>query len=574
MRRKIRAFSLVACILIFIQAFLPNHFATAADTDMTLDADVSGPALLNREYLNLSPTGQFNISLLPKGKAPLTERSPIDVVFVFDKSGSMNDVIKGHTKLWYAQQAMNSAISEFNANNAGRKVKDRFGLVAFDSDVSLSDSQLTLDSNLSAISAKVTKMVASGGTNYTQSLEKARLLLTQNSDGNNRKKHIIFLTDGIPTNSMQYEKVNGTFYASYTFYDMLGYFFEGRYSLSNYFYMGNDVYYVSKYKEKIDGYRNVYYDTNGNRNNIAIDNNGTLFLYAANDPRAVTGITAQVMNQAQLLKDNQITLNAIGFGNAADKKQLDMDLLKDMAALSKGTASNAIDEDIVTIFQTLSRNLSSKDPLFTNGTISFKLPDSVKPSSKDINFDSKSGTYYMAIKDIKYKPDPVSDQLQYTIPLTFSEEGKYTITFNISYGDTYQTAKTAAIEVKNIDLTGIAFQQSEITLKVGDKIELTGIPNNVIKFSPSNAVNQRITNVSSTKNDTVRIVKSNGKIFIEAVSQGYATVTATATDKQKTFDASQVIYVDENTDNGTGDTGNNGGPNDGSNGSKTGNYKW
>ncbi|MFY4774711.1 vWA domain-containing protein [Metabacillus sp. RGM 3146] len=203
MRINGRAVSFTALFLILVQVFIPIKFASAAASGISLDASVSAPQnQLQREFTNRNPETNVILNLLPQGKAPSTERDPADVVFVFDKSGSMGiDKISGQPKLLYAQQAVREAVKTFSDNNKNRKVKDRFALVSFDSDVNSQYSQFTFKEDPNSIATIVNTITAGGGTTYTQALEKARQIFEQDPLSQNRKKYIIFMTDGKPTNS-------------------------------------------------------------------------------------------------------------------------------------------------------------------------------------------------------------------------------------------------------------------------------------------------------------------------------------------------------------------------------------
>ncbi|MEH7082376.1 vWA domain-containing protein [Neobacillus drentensis] len=129
-------------------------------------------------------------------------REPIDVVFIFDKSGSMDESVNGIKKIKSAKVAMTQAVNFFKSNAGPR---DRFAFISFSSDVEqvVNFSPTTGSGNLDLINQTTNSLSAVGGTNYTQSFEKAINLF----GGSENNKYIIFMTDGDPTFSINEEPV-------------------------------------------------------------------------------------------------------------------------------------------------------------------------------------------------------------------------------------------------------------------------------------------------------------------------------------------------------------------------------
>lgn len=125
------------------------------------------------------------ISLAPKMALAPNERQPKDIVFVFDKSGSM-----AGDKLKQAKEALKYCLTRLQKD-------DRFAIIAFSTDVDELTTGLT-EASPTAIreaSAKIEALEARGGTAVFDALKKA----CETAGKSNRLIMIVFLTDGRPT---------------------------------------------------------------------------------------------------------------------------------------------------------------------------------------------------------------------------------------------------------------------------------------------------------------------------------------------------------------------------------------
>jgi Mg-chelatase subunit ChlD len=170
-----------------------------------LEGKITGPASPIQKLQTSSVVGDLNVNMDAKGVAPNSNRDPVDVVFVVDKSFSMGGILGDiferlgfSNKLKSAQNAIGDAIVKFKENT------DKLGLVPFASKVD-ETNVVPLDSNYTLIKNKLGGLgtdtldeLKSGVlTNYTDSLRRAKNILL--SDPNDKqKKYIIFLTDGKP----------------------------------------------------------------------------------------------------------------------------------------------------------------------------------------------------------------------------------------------------------------------------------------------------------------------------------------------------------------------------------------
>ncbi|KZZ86118.1 VWA domain-containing protein [Bacillus sp. SJS] len=538
--------------LVISQFILPSQFASA-EAGISIESSVSATPDKTQIGFGANASSSILITVTPKGEAPKTERSPIDVVFVFDKSGSMNELVNGKSKMLHAKDAMAAALTTFNENNRSRTIKDRFALVAFDSGVSDANSQFVLNSNTAEITTKVTAMQAEGGTNYTNSLEKARLILEQGKDSPNRKQYIIFMTDGKPTNSekvIQTNKSYKEFIEVNDYYSRFGYSsLAGKYwsNLVTYFKDGTYVIGDSTNRsQSITGQKKQYFDTNPGRNYVVVEHNGKYYIEQKTSGAVQADITTHINEQAQLIADKGIILNSIGFGDARNGAQIDMDLLEDISIKSKGEAINAVGNDIVSIFQTISKNISSTKPVLSNGYVLFNLPEGASLQQSSQATKLSNGQYKMALPTIEYNPKPNPSQLNYTLPLSFNKSGTYPIDFEIVFnGGDYTLNKKVTITVSEIPVKGVVF--APIKINVGETVVL----NSYLKFDPLDATNQYIESMKKGPTNAFKLSVENGLFKATGITQGFDSIEAVVKDGQTQLNAAGTIIVeDPNNSNG------------------------
>jgi Mg-chelatase subunit ChlD len=82
-------FAVCLIVVLLVQSIIPSN-KVAAEDDLSIDATVNGAKSLEIGE-NGSVTTTVNFDLIPGGKATAKERKPMDVVIVFDKSGSMDE---------------------------------------------------------------------------------------------------------------------------------------------------------------------------------------------------------------------------------------------------------------------------------------------------------------------------------------------------------------------------------------------------------------------------------------------------------------------------------------------------
>lgn len=147
------------------------------------DRDVGATLLAHRPYGDRP--GYFMVLVSPQVDAGAQAVQPKDVVFVLDTSGSM-----AGDKMEQAKEALRYCL-----NRLGER--DRFGIVAFSSDVDAFRDALTSPSSRNDALYFVDQLEARGGTNIHDALLAAVDMLETSERG-----MIVFLTDGLPSSGV------------------------------------------------------------------------------------------------------------------------------------------------------------------------------------------------------------------------------------------------------------------------------------------------------------------------------------------------------------------------------------
>lgn len=142
----------------------------------------TGPSSAFYSYRQADQPGSFLLTLTPQVDTPPEEIVPRDLIFVFDRSGSM-----GGTAIMQARNALRACLRALNE-------QDRFNILVFDHKVeSFADGlQAFTQENIDRADAYIDTVEARGGTEILGAIKQA---LAQQHDPE-RLSLIVFLTDG------------------------------------------------------------------------------------------------------------------------------------------------------------------------------------------------------------------------------------------------------------------------------------------------------------------------------------------------------------------------------------------
>ncbi|OXB92574.1 VWA domain-containing protein [Parageobacillus galactosidasius] len=373
----------------------------------TLDFTITSSQLEYAKPPNGDAQGRLDVTLIPKGRVDNIVRPPIDVVFVFDVSGSMTPL-----KLQSAKYALQSAVDYFKAN---ANPNDRFALVPFSDTVVVNkvvpfSAQQDVKEQLDLISRTANSLTADGGTNYTQALQQAQSFFNDPT----RKKYIIFLTDGMPTVSIAKEPITYKVCEGILFWKTCNQVTENL-----------NVQYVL-YSNGITAARTIYYPDHPETKTYSDREKYREF---------EEKIRLHGTNVAKTLGMNNITLYSIGFGN---NQEVDMGYLEKLSSTAGGQAKKGTPQNLTEIFQQFSK--LANDPVLS-GTIKIPLTsfgENVEIVETDqVWLDDKKENAYITLS-IPYKVgQPAPPPFTVSIPVRFKAKGEYTFTAELAYRDVY-----------------------------------------------------------------------------------------------------------------------------------------
>lgn len=165
-----------------VHAAAPAPVATVDFAGVKLSAELS-----QGKFLQGAPGTAFlklTVSV-PDSAEKATVRSPVDIVVVLDRSGSMSDA----AKLPFAKSAINDLLSRLNP-------EDRFSIIAFDDSISIVQYPVQATEQNKAIAVRnVSNLQPGGSTNISGGLEEA-LRVFEGGSGGSRKRKVLLLSDG------------------------------------------------------------------------------------------------------------------------------------------------------------------------------------------------------------------------------------------------------------------------------------------------------------------------------------------------------------------------------------------
>lgn len=412
----------------------------------------------------------LNFEVMRNGMLTENPRKPLDVVFVFDRSGSMNEKVDSKTtRLQRAVEAMKTAATVFEEANKNRGIKDRFGLVLFNDGVEIKKfNGAELTSSISGISSSIENVEAQDGTNYSDALLEAQRLLKKHQD-TTRDRYIIFLTDGEPSILETKDLPRGTYYNERYGYIPYSTFQNHKTNYTTYF----TVY--SNGSSSIYNPSSLFY---GNR--FSYYGNWVYFM-----DHAKTYIENHAEDTATRIKTENITLYPVGFGEASKNY---LDKLSSRGSNNQSLAVVANGENLNGIFEKLVKDIDT--PSFENVQLEVKLPENVNvEESQDIELVSRADGRYAKVKPangkIQYEVGQAPGLVQIpNLPVIFSRDGTYNFEVTLKYKDIRGTDK-------------IVKYSNEVIITVQDKV------------APSFELELAFETDAQVSNDVIKLQKSN-----------------------------------------------------------------
>ena len=176
-----------------------DRLSTAAIDALTEYVDSSGGGLLvlgSARSLTLSgyPTTALS-RILPVDLRPRAGQRavPVELILLFDKSGSMADTVGGLSKIEVARQAVMQTVSVMPAG-------DSIGVVAFDS-APQTIAPLTVDRDEAALRAALANVRPGGSTTIAPAVETALQVFRGPGRPDSARRHILLISDGRTTDS-------------------------------------------------------------------------------------------------------------------------------------------------------------------------------------------------------------------------------------------------------------------------------------------------------------------------------------------------------------------------------------
>ncbi|MCP3762571.1 VWA domain-containing protein [Domibacillus sp. A3M-37] len=435
----------------------------AAGNDIGVSMTASPSQSIVVKPVDSNAQARIDMKMTPFGKYDQLARKPVDVVFIFDTSGSMNESGNRPQKFQSAKDAMYKALDYFK-QNAGPN--DRFAFIPFNTTVDTNNVvQLTKksDATFSMIRSKVSNVYALGGTNYRDPMELAQQML----NGSANDKNIIFMTDGHLTASNEIVE-----YESKCVKYRWGGCEEREYDYSKpikeavHFYE-NGVF--VQYNNSNGYYLSGIYDEN---NNFRLANNKSARL------SLIQYIKDRAKKTAQQIGSNQTKMYSIGFGN--NQTELDQGYLEELSSVTGAYASRASEGNVDKIFLDIAESIS-KQKLDAEVTIDLAKFGGKVTVAEGANA-AVDGTKVTMRKSFEYEylqnaPAPVD----LTLPLEFSAVGTYTFD-NINLTYKRPDGSTASVTIPSVTIQVAAEAPPAINGSMVLKGESEANPvNNLIK---------------------------------------------------------------------------------------------
>lgn len=200
--RSLWSFFTAIVAIALVGLFTIGAGVSYADTTDSLSDPVHHKTI-EKHLVNGEWDGTYDLKLTVQGDSVGSKEShPVDIVVIFDKSGSMKDGFAGRgttSKLTMAQNALTNSegdglIDKVLGSNGPKGVQ--VSLVTF-SDTATSSDWYDKN-NAGTLKSEINNISAGGGTNWEDALIKAKDKLDSDTRSN-VQKYVVFLSDGDPT---------------------------------------------------------------------------------------------------------------------------------------------------------------------------------------------------------------------------------------------------------------------------------------------------------------------------------------------------------------------------------------
>ncbi|MBN8191147.1 VWA domain-containing protein [Bacillus sp. NTK074B] len=437
MRIQPKLLLLVFLIIAFL--FHSSSVFAVGNENLKVDFNVTPSQEVIVKPVEGNAKASLDFNIIPSGDVKVTSRPPIDVVFVFDKSGSMNNT---NNKLQNAKNGLTSAVQFFEKN---KQRNDRFSLITFSSEV---ETILPLSNDLDAIKTSMLYTTANGGTNYTDPLRAAKDMLKDSPN----EKYIVFLTDGQPMIATAVEKVKKEVCTRYSWFFSCS---ETGIVESNQqvIYDFQNRYYYNKWLHKIyspdnSKLKSLYipssFSMDGTSFNSGWYNPGDL---ETNSQQMQALIKQKGLEVSKEIYNAKITMHTLGYGEG----DLDDRYLQMLAGQTSGSFIKAGEGSVSDAFEKLANKLNS---VKLDGEVAVPLPANVTVDRNQ--YKVVNNFVYLPFSTVYEVGQGAPSPITLSLPVEFTTKGTYTFNnLKIQYKSAEETSwrytntKSVTIQVKD-----------------------------------------------------------------------------------------------------------------------------